>query len=217
MPHPALTRRRFLGLAAVAPLAGCQGGFPTVFGYRLGADPLYDPNIKTVYVPVFRNRAFQTTPYRGFEVDITAAVVAEIGRTTPFRVTSDPDKSDTELLGVLAQVSKTVMNVNQQNLVREGEVVAAVDVVWRDLRDGTILSAPVRGRPGGGPDPVDLPFDLTVPGPPPPGIDLTVVPTRVLAGGRYLPELGETNASALNMVQRKLAVQIVSLMERSWG
>jgi hypothetical protein len=215
MPHP-LTRRRFLGLAAVAPVVGCQGGFPTVFGYRLGADPLYDPNIKTVYVRAFRNRAFQTSPYRGFEAEITEAVVAEIGRTTPFRVTSDPDKADTELIGVLAAISKTVQNVNQQNLVREGELVVAVDVVWRDLRDGTILSAPVRGGRPVGPNPFDDPFDPTLPAPPPPGVDPTVVSTRVVAYGRYLPEVGESNASALNMVQKKLAVQIVSLMERSW-
>ena len=81
-----LTRRRFLTLAAVAPLAavGCRGGFK-VFGYQAGADALYDPNIRTVYVPLFNNRAFQTTPYRGFEVDVTQAVVREIGKTT-----SDP-------------------------------------------------------------------------------------------------------------------------------
>ena len=65
--------------ARAAAAAGCQNG-PAIFGYQLGADALYDPNIRTVYVPVFNNRAFQTTPHRGFEVDVTQAVVREIGR-----------------------------------------------------------------------------------------------------------------------------------------
>ena len=45
--------------AAVAGLAaavGCQGGPPTVLGYQLGADAIYDCDIRTVYVPTFSNR-----------------------------------------------------------------------------------------------------------------------------------------------------------------
>ena len=135
---PILTRRRFLGLS-LAPLAiGCQS-VPTIFGYRIGADALYDSNIKTIHVPTFQNRAFQTTPYRGFEVDITQALVREIGRVTPFRVTSDCDKADTELNGVVMLIEKHNMNRTQQNMIRDGELQVSVDVVWRDLRDGTIL------------------------------------------------------------------------------
>src|SRR5215203_1869119 len=127
-----LTRRRFLSLAAVAPLAaavGCRGGGFKIFGYQAGADALYDPNIRTVYVPLFNNRAFQTTPYRGFEVDVTQSVIREIGKTTSFRVTSDCEKADTELLGNVVLIQKQILNRNQQNQVREAEVMVAVDVV----------------------------------------------------------------------------------------
>ncbi len=222
---PRLTRRRFLSFASLAPLTGvvgCKGGIPTLFGYQLGADALYDPNIKTVYVHSFQNRAFQTTPYRGLEVEITKAVVDEIGRVTSFRVVSDPLKADTELIGVVIGLDKQLRNRTQQNTAREGELQVSVDVLWRDMRDGTILSAPRKPRalnvaptatPG---DLPSIPFDPNVPVPPPPTPLPETVPTRITAYGRYLPELGETNASAMKRVQNQIAVQIVSMMEKKW-
>src|SRR5262245_49688785 len=138
-----LNRRRFLGLAAALPpvLAGCQS-CPTIFGYKLGAGALYDENIQTVYVHAFQNRAFQTTPFRGIEADITQAIVNEIQRTTTFRIESDPDKADTELIGVVVGIDKRITNRTQQNTTRDADLQVSVDVVWRDLRDGTILSSP---------------------------------------------------------------------------
>ena len=222
---PNVSRRLFLRLAAIAPVAaliGCQTT-PSIFGYKLGAGALYDENITSVYVPVFHNRAFQTTPYRGLEVDITQAVIREIGRTTTFKVVSDPSRADTELLGAVVQIQKQIMNRNQQNMVRDGDVVVDVDVVWRDLRTNEILSMPRRGRPlvagpllvpGEAPAP---PFDPSIPLPPPPGCEPQVVfPTRITGIGRFVPELGETNASASKRVQDQIAVQIVSMMEKKW-
>jgi hypothetical protein len=219
---PSVTRRRFLTLAAVAPLAavGCRNGYKFL-GYDVGAGALYDPNIRTVYVPIFNNIAFQTTPYRGFEEDVTQALIREIGKTTSFRVTSDPSRADTELLGNVVAIRKQILNRNQQNQVREAEIQVAVDVVWRDLRDGTILSNP-RPRPAPGSPPPRLPGDQPIPFDPnlPPPPDLreleNPVPQRITETGRMLPELGETNSSAATSVHRKLAVQIVSMMERKW-
>src|SRR5262245_22048512 len=134
---PIVSRRLFLCLASTCPLGvltGCKTT-PCIFGYKLGAGALYDENITSIYVPVFHNRAFQTTPYRGMEVDITQAVIREIGRTTTFRVISDPSRADTELLGAVVQIQKQLMNRNQQNMVRDGDVIVDVDVVWRDLRN----------------------------------------------------------------------------------
>src|SRR5262245_45003599 len=126
-PMPERTgRRRFLLTLAGTSLAaavGCQSGFPKIFGYNVGADALYDPNIKTVYVPMCYNRAFQTTPYRGIEVDITRAVVREIGARTKFKVISDPDRADTELRMNIADITRTLVNRTQQNTLREGDVM----------------------------------------------------------------------------------------------
>ncbi|MDY3553118.1 LPS assembly lipoprotein LptE [Gemmata sp. JC717] len=219
------SRRQFLavvGGAAASITSGCQSGF-RIFGYDVGAGALYDQNIRTVYVPLFNNREFQTTPYRGFEVDVTQAVIREIGKTTAFRVTSDPSKADTELLGNVVMIQKMIQNLNQQNQIREAEIQVAVDVVWRDLRDGTILSNPRKPtRPGLNPqlDGPPVPFDPNVPVPP----DRTPLErpelgkgvARILATGRLIPELGETNASASKRIQDQIAVQIVSMMEKQW-
>ncbi|WP_162542154.1 LPS assembly lipoprotein LptE [Gemmata obscuriglobus] len=214
------SRRQFLAIvggAAASVTTGCQNGF-RIFGYDVGAGALYDQNIRTVYVPLFNNREFQTTPYRGFEVDVTQAVIHEIGKTTAYRVTSDPSKADTELLGNVVMIQKMIQNLNQQNQIREAEIQVAVDVVWRDLRDGTILSNPRKPRQGPNPklDGPPVPFDPSVPVPP----DRTPLerptPVRILATGRLIPELGETNASASKRIQDQIAVQIVSMMERKW-
>jgi hypothetical protein len=211
-------RRRFLLTVAGASLAaavGCQSGFPTIFGYHVGADALYDPNIKTVYVPMCYNRAFQTGVYRGLEVEITRAVVREIGARTKFKVVSDCDRADTELRMNLADITKVLVNRTQQNTLREGDIALHLDVLWIDLRDGRVLSS---ARPRVDPnvlDPVPQ-FDPAV-GPIPPISDVPVlIPTRIVGTGRLLQELGETNSSASKRAVDNLATQIVSMMERPW-
>jgi hypothetical protein len=156
-------------------------------------------------------------------VDVTQALVREIGRVTPYRVTSDCDKADTELIGVVMLIEKHNMNRTQQNQIRDGELQVSVDVVWRDLRDGTILSAPRKSQPPTGVtsplpgEPPPVPFDPNLPPPAPIPVAPALVPQRIIAIGRYVPELGETNASAMQRVQNKIAVQIVSMMEKQWS
>ena len=207
---------------ALAAVVGCQGPL-CIFGYQLGADALYDPNIKTVYVPVFTNRAFQTTPYRGMEVDITRAVVKEIGAKTKFKVVSDPDRADTELRGNIVSIGKNILNRNQQNLTREAEVVLVVDVLWWDLRTCKNLTAPRGGAsPNGGPPlptllpPEPIPFDPDVPLPPGATPGQSFLPVRLVATGRLIPELGESVTTGEQRAVNQLATQIVSMMEKPW-
>ncbi|MDB5313737.1 MAG: hypothetical protein JWO38_7939 [Gemmataceae bacterium] len=226
MPQPTHPGRRLHLAGAVVALAtvvGCQGGPTTFLGYQLGPAALYDQNIKTVYVPVFYNRAFQTTPYRGMEVDVTRAVVREITSKTTFKVVSDPEKADTELRGNIVSIGKNVLNRNQQNLPRESEVVITVDVLWRDLRDGRNLSAPRRAvNPNGGPPlptlqpPEPVPFDPDVPLPPPAAVVQNDFPVRIVATGRLIPELGESTTTGEQKAINQLAIQIVSMMEKPW-
>jgi hypothetical protein len=204
---------RIAVLAVSLLSAGCQNA--SVFGYRLGNESLYDPNIRTVYVPTFNNRALQTTPYRELEVDLTRAVVRELGEKTPFRVVSDPSRADTELIGNIVGIEKVLVNRNLQNNIREGEIIVYVDVLWRDLRDGRILSAPQK-RGVVLPAALPAPFDPDLPQPPPSVAAQPGLPTRIVGSGRLLPELGETNASASKRVVDQLAVQIVSMMEKPW-
>src|SRR6516162_1830767 len=113
----------------------------TIFGYT--TRPNYDKNIKTVYVPIFKNKSI----WRGLEFDLTRMVVQEIESKTPFKVESDCSKADTELIGTVVNLNKNMLNRNQLNEVREAETVLAVEVVWRDRRTGEVLTGPGR-QPG---------------------------------------------------------------------
>ncbi|HEY8505380.1 MAG TPA: LPS assembly lipoprotein LptE, partial [Gemmataceae bacterium] len=101
----AWTRRAFLTGAVLGLCAGCTSdGHFSVLGYS--TKPLYDEDIRTVYVPIFQNRVFQTGPYRGLEFQLTRALIREIEANTPFKVVSDPCRADTELLGTVLTLTK---------------------------------------------------------------------------------------------------------------
>ncbi len=212
-----LTRRAFfatglasLGTVALGSIAGCQGDGNFCFlGYTTA--PPYDPNIRSVYIPVFKNVAFVTTPNRGIEVDLTEAIVQELNtRKTPIRVQSDPAKADTELVGTIVGVNKLVLNRDRANYARQLEYVITVEVAWRDLRTGRALNGVAP------PPPPPPPFDPSLPVQPPPPPPATILPLRVTGRGRFLPELGESNATGMQMAIKDLAKNIVNMMESPW-
>src|SRR5262245_56656655 len=144
-PMPLHHRPALLAVAlAAAPLAGCESrGHFSVLGYS--TRPKYDCNIRTVYVPTFTSQVLIDSTRRTLHLDLTKAVIREIERKTPFKVVSDPAAADTELSGNIFTLTKNLLNRNQLNEIREGELVLTVGIVWKDLRSGEILSLP---RPG---------------------------------------------------------------------
>lgn len=209
------TRRALLaGLLAggTSILSGCAwDGHVNILGYT--TRPNYDENIRTVYVPIFTNKTFQTTPHRGLEMELTRAVIREIEATTPFKVISDKHRADTELLGTLTSLQKNVQNRTQINEIREGEVAIGVQIVWRDLRTNEVISNPP--KPQGVLLPTELPpFDLD--NTPLPGAIDKAQPVAVYFAARFLPEVGESNASAQTKVCNQVAKQIANMMEKNW-
>jgi len=191
-------RSLLLLLAAVAiflPSCAWDGQF-SILGYT--TRPNYDPGIRTIRVPIFKNNTF----IRGLEFDLTRAVIREIGVRTPFKVVSADCPADTELTGTITALNKLVINRNQLNEIREGQTTLAVEIVWRDLRTGEVLSQP---RPKADPD-----------GPPPPPPDAPPKPLLIQSLGNYIPELGGTTTTSLQENVNRLAVQIVSKMEIPW-
>jgi hypothetical protein len=241
--------RRLLLLACAAAalaLPSCEwdGNF-TVLGYT--TKPNYDCGIRTVRVPIFENRSFR----QGIEFDLTRAVVREINLKTPYHVVGCDHAADTELTGVIRSFTKSILSENQLNEVREAETNLVVELVWRDLRTGQVLSVqgsrpfepvtpalpvlpgagPVAlapgvvapgaasaptppGSPSAGPTPPDTPLTPTAPGAPParPG-PITVVASTA----DFIPELGESISTAQQRNVDRLAVQIVSMMEKPWN
>jgi hypothetical protein len=194
-------------------LAGCRhGGNLSLFGYT--TEPPFDPNIHSVYIPTFKLAPVVTSPLRSLDVDLTDAVVKELNsRRSPIRVVSDPAVADTELIGTIMQVTKNVTNRNQQNLPLESEIVLVVDVVWRDLRSGEILTNPKPPKP---PPAATEAFDPSIEPNPPPTPDPNPIPLRLTTSGRYLIQNGQSTATGSDSAVRNTARVIVNLMERPW-
>jgi hypothetical protein len=211
-----------LGVALALP--ACEPGYNfTIFGYT--TQPNYNCNIHTVYVPIFKNRTF----YKGLEFDLTRAVIREIEAKTPYKVISDCAGADTQLTGTIISFNKDILNRNQLNEVREAQTTLGVEVEWKDLRSGEVLSQPKRqgvlpaapslpsptATPGG----VPVPLGAAGTAPPPPGAPVVPPPpppvlVQSIAG--FIPELGQSLSTAQQQNIDRLAIQIVSMMEKAW-
>jgi hypothetical protein len=192
------SRRWLAGLLATAALVlpSCTSdGHVDLCGYT--SRPNYDLAIRTVRVPIFKNFTFR----KGVEFELTRSVIREIESKTPYKVVSDGCDADTELTGTIVNLAKGAINVNQLNEVRDIQTTLVVEVLWRNLRTGELLS-----RPKAGPPP-EVP-----PGAPPP----PPLPVQVTSVAAYIPELGMSNATVYQQNVDRLAVQIVSMMEKPW-
>jgi hypothetical protein len=224
--------------------------------------PNYDSNIHTVRVPIFKSTTlWSVAPTVGLEMDLTRAVVREIEAKTPFKVVGPNEPADTELLGTVVSFNKVILSYSQINEVRESETTLVVELVWKDLRTGELLSKaprragqPLPPEPGlisalqlpssgspipnanvtipatptlpttegtlGAPAPITEavplqqaplpPLPPSPPGVPPPG----VVTVRSVA--HFRPELGESVTTAMQKCVDRMAIQIISMMEKPW-
>lgn len=194
-----ITRRTALGLLG-SVLLGCTSMEKGEFlGYHIG--PLHDRGIKTVRVPVFQNKTYRL----GLEDDLTRAVIKEIENRSHYKVVAGGQNADTELIGTIVASGKNVINRNPLNEVREAETTISVEIYWRDLRTGELLSQPrKRSAP--------LPAALD----PNPEEAKTERPLLVTTTANFIPELGQSLTSAQVKACEKLADQIVGLMENPW-
>jgi Lipopolysaccharide-assembly len=185
-------------LACVAlPSCSSDGNF-SILGYT--TRPNYDPCIKTVRVPIFKNETMR----QGLEFELTKAVVREIEAKTPYKVISGVGHADTELTGTITLMNKNVILRTPLNEIRQGETVMAVAVQWKDVRTGEYLTRP---RSGPGSLPPDAPLGAQFLPPP---------PVIITSTSDWAPELGESWATGQQRNINRLAIQIVSMMEKPW-
>ncbi len=195
----------FLAGVCLSISACSSGGGLCILGYQTDGQ---FAEFRTIRVPVFHNRSFA----RDIEMQLTEAVCKEIERRTRWKVVQN-GTADTELTGTIVSLSKRILLQNPINEVRDAEYTLGVEVVWRDLRTGQVLSNPA--APAGpalleGPPPLVLPDPIDAPPPPP------AVPVLVRQSANFIPELGESPATARKKVVDDLARQIVNLMELPW-
>jgi hypothetical protein len=118
-----------------------NGGNFVLFGY--GTKPNYDCRFKTVRLKIFKNPTFwAVVPVPGLEMELTQALVRAIEQNTPYKIVQGD--ADTEISGSIRSFTKVALNYNQLNEQRDVETTLVVEVLWKDLRTGEVLSTPAQ-------------------------------------------------------------------------
>lgn len=127
-------------LLAGALLPGCESD-PSR-GYALQSP--YRDDVRTIAVPIFDNATFA----HGAEAELTDAIVKEIHRTTPWRVTP-LDRADTSLRGTITDADLRKLTTNSDSgLVESLAVQLTVSFEWKRLETGEVLVAKRNFRAG---------------------------------------------------------------------
>lgn len=101
-------------------------------GYTLAS--AHNERIQSVSVSLFRNDTFEP----GLEAELTDAIIREIRRTTPWRVTRD---AQTTLSGVIRAADLIPLaTVRGTGLTQEALATLQVDFTWTHNRTGQTLS-----------------------------------------------------------------------------
>jgi Lipopolysaccharide-assembly len=114
-------------LAAVVILPGCAA-------YQLGNGTLYNPNIRTVYIPIIRNDTFR--PMVG--VQLTEALVKAVELRTPYKVVGDPSADSTLTCRVISE-SKQVITENRTDDPRALDAILNIELTWLDRRGNLLM------------------------------------------------------------------------------
>jgi hypothetical protein len=141
---PAGVRSMLLGVFCLGALGvgGCGVGTYQQSGSMAHApsgyqwSSLYRGDVRSVAVPIFANKTF----YRGYEFNLTKAVVNQLEAQSPYKV-MPKERADTLLDGEIQQVRvRTISNSPFTSLPQEQLLEVTVNFTWKDLRTGRILA-----------------------------------------------------------------------------
>ncbi len=166
-------------LPAVLAAPGCAN-------YRMGAQSIYAPDVRTVYVPMIRSNSYR----RYLGEWLTEAVIKRIEQVTPYKVVHESELADSELKVQIITDTKQVLMESFTDEPRESQFTLQVAADWIN-RNGEQLGQPVN---------VPLPATLN----------------PINQSSNLFPELGQSTTSAEMQDVQRLAVQIVSMMEAPW-
>lgn len=189
-PAIRMSRRAWLGSAAAAfaSTVGCMR-------YRLGSGELFRQEITSVHIPVFESDSYR----RHLGEWLTEAVVKEVSLRTPYKVVGR-EEADSVLLGRLTGDVKAIRGYSPTDEGRIVDSTLRIEVRWTDRG----------GKPIG--EPCSAPV--------PPGLAAAAAagsdPSRASETTLFLPEFGQSSATAQQQVVQKLAKQIVGMMEAPW-
>lgn len=167
-----------LSLGVVSLANGCAG-------YQLGSASLYNPNIRTIYIPIVRNETWRHNQ----GVQLTEALVKTVELRTPYKVVANPSADSTLTCRVTSQTKRVIVEAATDE-PRAIEEMLTVELTWTD-RQGNLLMEN-RFVPQG-----ELAFYF-------------------IQGSDFVPEGGQSIATAQQRAVESLADQIVSQMEIRW-
>jgi hypothetical protein len=126
------------GVGSAASFDTSESAMPvkaTPRGYQWKS--LYRPGIETVAVDIFESKEFR----RGDEFGLTTAIAKQIEATTPYKI-APRDRADTLLEGSVRSIHRPVMSLSRNGGVPQEQFYElTVDFVWKDLRNGKILTS----------------------------------------------------------------------------
>ena len=115
-----------LTMAALCITSGCAG-------YQVGSASLYNPNVRTIYIPVVRNETYR--PDLG--VQLTEALQKEVEMRTPYKVVANPSADSTLTARITSQTKRVIVEANTDE-PRAIENMLSVELTWTD-RQGNLL------------------------------------------------------------------------------
>lgn len=122
-------KKQVAGWSLVVVLAFWAGGC----GYA--HKETYPKGIRTVAVPIFKNRSF----YQGAEFDLTEAITKAIESRTPYKVVA-PQGADTILEGTITNIEQVRLSRRADGgLPQEMEMRIVIDLAWKNLRTGQLI------------------------------------------------------------------------------
>lgn len=132
-----MTRYHSAVLAALVLSLGCAQ-------YRVGADTLYAPDVRTVYVPMIESDSFR----RDLGERLTEAVVKQIELKTPFKVVSTPT-ADSVLSVRVTGDSRRTLAEDEFDQPRVLNNAIAAEVTWVNRRRLPLSPVHMVPLPGG--------------------------------------------------------------------
>jgi len=112
-------------------LSGLVGG--GCAGYRFGSQTLYNPNIRTIHVPIVRNDSWR----HDINTQLTEALVKAIEQHTPYKVVGNPN-ADSTLECRITSTQKRTLTETDTDEQRVVEGMTNVILTWTD-RQGNLL------------------------------------------------------------------------------
>ena len=124
---PAVVLGWVSGILILTILSGCAG-------YSNAS--LFPTDIDSVCVRTFGNRTFR----RGVEYTLSDALVKRIESDTPYRISSDEDRTDSILTGQLIAIEESILTLERETgRPLEKEVVLTAVVNWKNLKTARLM------------------------------------------------------------------------------